>query len=281
MPETNDSTHTATIQANGIPTTEEPYYAPAFPDGFTDTLEMSAKPKQLQEYPEMELPKGNMPESYQDMPIHSSGVLLLLVLSFLLVAFCYRTGRKYFNTIFSNIWSVKRTKNHLDDHTANETVTMIALLINTILMEGIILFCALSAYAPHLLPPGISKGIAALSGIAALYYVTQLLSLKLIGYVFAKGIETELWIQGFNASQSVMGQLLAPIAIIMLFMPEHNELMLFIAAVLYIIARLAFLLKSFRIFFNSFFQCFYFILYLCAVEIIPLIIAYRACFLTY
>ena len=232
-------------------------------------------------YPPASFPQGNIPEQYQHMPVRSSGVLLLLVFSFLLVAFCYRTGRKYFHTIFSNLWSVKRTKNHLDNHTANETITMAALIVQTLIMEGIILYCAISSYYPAMLTIGTSQGMAALIGIAAAYYIAQLSLLKLIGFVFAESIETELWTQGFNASQSIMGQLLAPIAIIMLFNPAHNELMLIFAASLYILARLLFLLKSFRIFFNSFFQCFYFILYLCAVEIIPLIFACKSIDLTY
>lgn len=284
MPETDSSIqhHTANPGAKADTTASGyVYYAPAYPAGLTDTAATSAKVKQLQEYPLIEIPAGKMPEHYQNMPVRSSGVLLLLVFSFLLVAFCYRTGRKYFHNIFSNIWSVKRIKNHLDDHTATETITMVALLVQTIIMEGIILFCAISTYAPEALPQSISKGVAAVVVCTAAYYIAQLLVLRLIGYVFAQDVETELWVKGFNATQSIMGQILAPIAIVMLFIPEHNELMLFFAISLYIIARLLFLLKSFRIFFNSFFQCFYFILYLCAVEIIPLIIVYRGIFLTY
>ena len=70
------------------------YYAPAFPDGLTDTVTTSAKARQLQEYPIITTPQGMQPEEYQMMPVHSSGVLLMLIVSFLLVAFCYRTGRK-------------------------------------------------------------------------------------------------------------------------------------------------------------------------------------------
>lgn len=277
----NTSGHIQIPNATADTVAGTPYYPPAFPYGFTDTIHTGAKARQLQEYPVMTFPQGNIPEQYQHMPVRSSGVLLLLVFSFLLVAFCYRTGRKYFHTIFSNLWSVKRTKNHLDNHTANETITMAALIVQTLIMEGIILYCAISSYYPAMLTIGTSQGMAALIGIAAAYYIAQLSLLKLIGFVFAESIETELWTQGFNASQSIMGQLLAPIAIIMLFNPAHNELMLIFAASLYILARLLFLLKSFRIFFNSFFQCFYFILYLCAVEIIPLIFACKSIDLTY
>lgn len=275
MPDTTDTIQAS--QAAADTAQAAAYYAPAFPDGLTDTVTTSAKARQLQEYPIITTPQGMQPEEYQMMPVHSSGVLLMLIVSFLLVAFCYRTGRKYFHNIFSNVWSVKRIKNHLDDHTATETITMAALLLHMVIMEGIILFCAISAYNPSLLPGSMAQGLSIMIASTAAYYVAQLLVLKLIGYVFAESIETELWVQGFNASQAIMGQLLAPVALVMLFLPSHNELMLIFSISLYIIARLVFLLKSFRIFFKSFFQCIYFILYLCAVEITPLTIAYRAC----
>ena len=144
----NTSGHIQTPNATADTVAGTPYYPPAFPYGFTDTIHTGAKARQLQEYPVMAFPQGNIPEQYQHMPVRSSGVLLLLVFSFLLVAFCYRTGRKYFHTIFSNLWSVKRTKNHLDNHTANETITMAALIVQTLIMEGIILYRAISSYYP-------------------------------------------------------------------------------------------------------------------------------------
>ncbi len=254
------------------------YYAPKFPFGFTDTLKgNSLNVKPLCGYSPMTVAAGNEPELYNPTPVRSSWILLLLMVSFLLVAFCYRMGGRYIGALLSNTWSVKRTKNHLDDHTSRETLTMIAMVIQTIIMEGLILYCAIGHDGSSLHLMGQIPMVALLICGVGVYYLVQLAVFRIIGFTFAKRADTELWVQGFNASQTLMGQLLAPVAVVALFLPEYNGLMLIVAFFLYIVARLVFLMKSFRIFYGNFFYCFYFILYLCGVEIIPLMVAYRIC----
>ncbi len=239
----------------------------------TDTLTVHGvgHVRSLTTYSEMSHGSGHEPEPYVDTPIRSTGTLMMLFTAFLIVAFCYRVGRKYFSTIVENTWSVRRTKNHLDDHTMSETVTMVALIAQALIMEGMIVYCAFF---------DISSGIDVWTyvGGASIIYVAQLVLFRVIGFIFARHIETDLWIQGFNASQSLMGLLLSPVAIIMLFFPNYNGVMTIVAIIIYLLARIAFLLKSFRVFYNKIFQCFYFILYLCAVEIVPYLIVYRAIF---
>lgn len=258
------------------------HYSPKYPNGFTDTLRMSMRPeKQIGTYPVMEVSGGREPEHYIVSPVRMPGIVLLLIVSFLLVSFCWRSGRKYFSSIFNNLIDVRRRGNHFDDHTMSETRIMIALILQTILMEGIIFYFAMNIYNPEAMIFSPSLNIVFMVGIAGGYYLLQLLIFRIIGYVFSQSGETHIWIQGFNASQALMGLALAPVAFMMLFVPKYNELMLYVAVALYTVARLAFLIKGFRIFFNKFFQCGYFILYLCAVEIVPLIFAYKGTLLIY
>lgn len=254
------------------------FYTPLYPDGLSDTLVCRGKgEKQLTDYPIYTETVGKIPEEYNAMPIRSTGTLVMLVAAFLIIAYCYNTGRKYFSTIVANTWSIRRTKNHLDDHTAKETITMIALILQAIIMEGMIAFCAFRGFGVTNVG-GFAPTIFFCICTAGLYYVAQLLTYRMIGVVFARHLETDLWIQGFNASQSLMGLLLSPVAVVMLFAPAYNNAMLGIAVFLYFLARIAFLLKSFRVFYTRIFQCVYFILYLCAVEIVPYAILYRELF---
>ena len=110
----------------------------------TDTLTVHGvgHVRSLTTYSEMSHGSGHEPEPYVDTPIRSTGTLMMLFTAFLIVAFCYRVGRKYFSTIVENTWSVRRTKNHLDDHTMSETVTMVALIAQALIMEGMIVYCA-------------------------------------------------------------------------------------------------------------------------------------------
>lgn len=67
------------------------YYAPAFPDGLTDTLVLGGHTaRQLTDYPVAASVTGKEPEYYQHTPVKTSGTLVLLMVSFLLVAFSYK-----------------------------------------------------------------------------------------------------------------------------------------------------------------------------------------------
>ena len=121
-------------------------------------------------------------------------------------------------------------------------------------MEGETAFSAFNTFGIEVKYVG--PAVLSLVVFAGLIYVAQILSFRLIGFIFAKKAETDLWIQGFNASQSLMGLIISPVAILMLFFPVYTYSMLIIAAIIYITARFAFLLKSFRVFYTNLFQCF-------------------------
>ena len=60
-----------------------------------------------------------------------------------------------------------------------------------------------------------------------------------------------------------------------LFYPGASATLATMAAIMYIIGRICFICKGFRIFFNNIFSLLYFILYLCGAEIIPILLVYR------
>ncbi len=111
--------------------------------------------------------------------------------------------------------------------------------------------------------------------VAAGFYLFQLICVSFTGYVFASRVDTRLWLQGYNSTQIFLGLALTPLALVMLFAPEHNEISITLAVYLYIIAKGVFFIKSIRIFYANLFQYVYFISYLCAVEIAPLTFFYN------
>ncbi|MFG6389490.1 DUF4271 domain-containing protein, partial [Muribaculum sp.] len=86
------------------------------------------------------------------------------------------------------------------------------------------------------------------------------------------------WLKGFNATQALLGFLLLVPALAVLFYPAAALSLISISALLYILARIVFICKGFRIFYHNFPSLLYFILYLCTVEIIPVLLVYRGAF---
>jgi hypothetical protein len=106
----------------------------------------------------------------------------------------------------------------------------------------------------------------------------QLLAYKVIGYVFADKEMTEQLVNGFNSSQTLLGFLLLFPAMLLLFYPAVTEIMAVIGVIFYVLARFIFIYKGFRIFYSDFSSLLYFILYLCTVEVIPVILLIRGIF---
>ena len=114
--------------------------------------------------------------------------------------------------------------------------------------------------------------VLALAGLAGAFYLFGLTGCVTLGYVFADSVNAGLLRRGFNASQILLGFLLAVPAFISLFYPSLVTAMFVLSGVLYVITRICYVSKGFRIFYHNLPSLLYFILYLCTLEIIPVII---------
>jgi len=207
-------------------------------------------------------------------PLRDTGAMALLIVAVASVLICYRSGYKYFDNFFHKMFSVKRRENLFEDRTVSETKVLTALVAHLCVVAGFLGFYALGAF--RIIPAAtlhshIFASVALLSAIALAFYLLQLGAYALLGYVFADAVATRLWLDGFKASQSLLGLLLLPVLLLIFIFPQHLILLLLVAAALYILGRLIFIFKTLRIFFNKTSRYFYFLLYLCGAEIVPLL----------
>ena len=223
----------------------------------------------------MEIPATSATQPFSRSPLHDTPSMALLLAGMLSVALSYHKGYKYIENFFHYMFSTRRRENLFEDHTVNETGILTALIGNTCIVEGFLIYAAVRLLCPALAPAlqaHVFPHIAIYCGIAVLFYVGQWLVYKVIGYTFSDKQGTRLWIDGFKASQAFLGLLLLPVLFLLMLYPSNGKLLLSIAALLYLVARLVFIYKGFRIFYGNLSSILFFILYLCAVEIVPLAI---------
>ena len=221
----------------------------------------------------LEVPAPGQARPFASSPLHDTPSMVLLLLGLLAVAMSYHTGYKYIENFFHNMFSTRRRENMFEDHTVNETGILAALIANTCIVEGFITYFAVQQFRPDLvasLQSNVFLHIAAFCAIAAGFYVVQRLVYMLLGYTFSDKVGSKLWIDGFNASQSFLGLLLLLVLVPLMLFPARGKMLLTLAALMYLVARLIFIYKGFRIFYSNMTSCIYFLLYLCAVEIVPL-----------
>lgn len=270
VPSTPAAVDTAHAVVDSAQLIISPHYVTDFGHGVTTPLPSR---DQWEEVTVMEMPAGVAPTPVPPSPLRSPVVMGLMMLVAMAVVLSYRTGYKYLENFVRNMFSTRRRENLFDDHTVNETKILTALIGLSCVMQGFALMVGMSLAVPSLASgilrsPALSLGLGA--AVVLAYYLLQLLVYHVLGYVFTDSISTRLWIDGFKATQSLLGLLLLPVIGVMLLKPELSTPMLLVAAGLYICARLVFICKGFRIFYGNLSSIVYFILYLCSLEIVPL-----------
>ncbi|MGN0214326.1 MAG: DUF4271 domain-containing protein [Muribaculaceae bacterium] len=259
------------------------HYKPTYVDGFGNDSNVDSIITPISQSNVLSVPTGESSQYFMPSPLHDTGTMTMFLLSMFMVTFSLRSGFKYFTNFRKNLFSLKKRENVFEDHnTVNEIITQITLIVNTCIMQGILLNNAITIRHPEITcNSSIFTYIIIAISIMALYYLLQLSAYYVLGYVFTSRVNVSLLLKGFNASQALLGLFLIPLVILLLVYPIHANTFIFLYIIVYLICRIIFIAKGFRIFFNNYTSIFYFILYLCSGEIIPVIATYYGIILTY
>ena len=217
---------------------------------------------------------GKEPMARTNHPGHDSGIMMLLAFTFILVSFSFKYYRRMLSTYGQDLWNVRNRANAFDEHTSNEHSVIGILIFQLCVYAGLLISAKINSIIP-INPDKIMLTTCCMMGTYGLYYLFQLAIYSMVGYVFADKNGATQWIKGFNASQIFLGFTLILPSVISIFYPTTSGAMLTIASILYVVARLTFIFKGFRIFYKNLYSLFYFILYLCTLEIIPIIFVYK------
>ena len=202
----------------------------------------------------------------------NSGVLAIITGMFVLMMLGFRQSKRLFKVLFKDLLGL-RSPNVFDEHTSNENGMLTLMAMQWSVYTGVLLYILFTVMY-HLSPTHAFSDIAQLIALTGGYYIFQLVAYSLVGYTFTTDEGRTYFVKGFTASQSLLGFLLIIPALVALFYREAAEAMLIMAGSLYLLARLIFIIKGFRIFYHKIWSLLYFILYLCTLEIVPLIILY-------
>ena len=220
--------------------------------------------------------QGLPPLERKGLPGYDSGVLCLLIGMFLLLASNFRHYSTFFKNFLGDLLSVRRREKTFGVRTFSETGVQASIVLIACFCEGIIINSAF-VERPVIGPvSGEFFVIGARTLMALLYYLWQLAAYGVVGSIFTDKVSARMWMKGFNASQSLLSMLIVVPAVVVLFNPSASHIVIILGLIAYFVARFAFICKGFRLFYDNFGSLLYFILYLCSLEIVPLVLLYRA-----
>lgn len=214
---------------------------------------------------------GMVPVNRPETAATNSGMAAIIMAMLLLTVLCMRQSGRLLKAMYDDITRNRHNRHDLDERTPAQS-RLIAIFATQACVYGGILLLAYVRTSGTVIP--VMAGCGLLIALCLLYFVFQLFAYDTVGYAFTDAEHRRSWLRAFTATQSFLGFALLPVAIITVFYPEAGQWPLMVAAICYIIARLAFIVKGFRIFYHNFGSLLYFILYLCTLEIIPPLIVF-------
>ena len=222
------------------------------------------------------------PEHAQQRPPVNWGtsfILTALFILFFVVALRFRNNMKYASSIFKNLVET-RTRHNVFDDTVRETSLVVLLNILWCACSGVILFGASSFISPgtNLAEAGATGMVIGI--VAAIGYTIFMSAIYwCVGWVFSDSTHASMWVKGFIASQGLMSLPFLVIAVVAICYPSVEQGVIFVAAFIFIMVKLVFIWKGYKIFFNQFSSWMLFLCYLCSLEIVPLVLTLRLAFL--
>lgn len=215
-------------------------------------------------------PEALVVEGLPISPSADSWVITLFILIFLFFSFSFRNSYKYLNNIFISLFKVNYHDNPFAETTINENQLKISLFALTFYTEGVLLYYLF--IAPILTNSNlILPCIVGCSLISWLYYLLQKGIYSLLGNIFSTAQQTLFFKESFTSINLIIGLFFIPLATLLLFVKEALCAIIITCLVIYFLSRLIIIVKGIRIFSPDIFGLLYIILYLCALEILPLL----------
>ena len=204
-----------------------------------------------------------------------SFILCGMFILFLIIALRFRNNVKYAVTMFRNLIET-RTRQNIFDDTVRETSLIVLLNILWCVCAGIIGYSVMElSFSHHSHPETWVIGMLWGMVMALAYSLFMWGCYASVGRIFGDNNQAVLWVKGFWASQALTTPAFFLMALLAISRPDFAFGAGMVAAFVFIIAKLVFIWKGFRIFFNQFSSWVLFLCYLCSLEIVPLILCYR------
>lgn len=232
--------------------------------------------------PGMVLDDGLIREEYQPPVVSTHGmswVFLGLGILFCIAALKFKNNTRYLKALLKDLTDV-RVRQNIFDETVKETSFLILLNVLWVCCAGVLLWQGLLLLTPSEwssafpLHGSSAAGIGICSGVAAVYLIILLVAYTVVGNVFSDSRRTLLWVKGAAASFALEAIFLFPLALVSICYAAWAKPVILISAGVFVLGKIVFIYKGFRIFFNQISSWMLFLYYLCSLEIVPLILTY-------
>jgi hypothetical protein len=201
--------------------------------------------------------------------------ILIFVLLFVILATVRTSSEKYIIQLFQSIFNRSTANRLFREKVSNFMHVSFRLDTFFILVIGLLIYQTVN----FVVQPTSEESIIyfGISVAAILLYVTVKFSFyRIIGFIFDVSSETQEYIFYAKSGNRIMGLILFPIVISLFFIRgNYAEYLLIIGGIIVLIASIINILRGMKVIAQKVFSIYYMILYLCTLEILPLLLMWR------
>lgn len=201
--------------------------------------------------------------------------ILILVLSFVLFASIRAGSEKYIVQLFQSLFNKNTAIRLFRDKISNLMHVSFRLDIFFYLVFGLFIF----QVADFILQPSPETEIIVFAlSVAALlaYFIIKFSLYRVCGFIFDVNSETREYLFYAKSGNRIMGLILFPIVVSLFFIKGvFEEYLLITGGIIFIIVNIFNTLRVMKVIAQKVFSIYYMILYLCTLEILPLLIMWR------
>lgn len=227
-----------------------------------------------------ETPARDLPVRNNESGDMMSWVVGGLILLFAIVAVRFSRNSKYLGAILRDATDVRERRNVFDD-TVRETSFLLMMNLLWGVCAGILLYQVIGRFDAG--TPGdvfessiigAARGMGICIGCVLGYLVLMSGAYAAVGNIFSDEHHTSMWVRGFWGANGLCTLLFFPLALVALCYPSGFGFISILAIAGFILAKMMFIIKGFRIFFTEITSWVLFLYYLCSLEIVPLVVLY-------
>ena len=219
-----------------------------------------------------QLPKGFIGMPHPSLPQTESWVFIILLVLFFLMVYAISSSTGIIAETIKSFFQVKERSSIFSKATVTDFRIRLLLVIFSIGVFSLYIY--LLIFKPESQFPIKTYGYFLI--ITGIFLGVKSLLIDVIGYVFLSPSNHKMAKESYFNIVSILGVCLFPFLILRIYISTPlYDIPEIISLVLCVGASILVIIKLFQIFFHKTVASFYILLYLCTLEILPLVILYR------
>lgn len=198
-------------------------------------------------------------------------VTSLILLSFFIMAWVIASSWKFLRGQFKDFFYIRERPNLFSEREDTILRGRLFLILQTCFLIALVFFTVSRTYLPDVfaqVSPYMLLGSSA--AVSMVYYLGKLSIYNIVNHTFFSPAKCKMWNDAYLTSVLVTGLALLPVTLMAVFLETPYTYTVLGCILLLSVIKSLLLYKCYRIFFNTLLGGVHIILYLCALEIIPL-----------